>query len=116
MTILIRHAAAIASLVLLLPFDLDSQGSPSSSVGPLGMFTGSQDIGTPSTTGSGSATYDPAKGTYVVAGGGENMWATADHFQFVWKKVSGDVMLDASVEFVATSPAAARRILTAKRV
>ena len=33
------------------------------------------------------------------------MWAAADHFQFVWKKVSGDVMLDASVEFVATSPA-----------
>jgi len=103
MTRSIRPAATVACLVLFLPFDLDSQGSPSSSAGLLGVFTASQDIGTPSTIGSGSATYDPARRTYVVAGGGENMWGAADHFQFVWKKVSGDVMLDAWVEFVATS-------------
>ena len=59
----------------------------------LGIFTGSGDIGAPSTIGPGSTVYDPDKKTYTVSGGGENMWAAADHFQYVWKKVSGDVML-----------------------
>ncbi len=105
MTNSIRQAAAVASLVLLLPLDLGSQGSPSSGASPLGIFSASEDIGTPSTPGRGSTAYDPATGRYVVAGGGENMWGTADHFQFVWKKVSGDVMLAATVEFAASSPA-----------
>ena len=103
MTRTIWQAATITCLVISSPLDL---GSQSATPGPLGAFTASQDIGTPSTLGGGSATYDAAKSTYVVAGGGENMWGTADHFQFVWKKVSGDVMLAATVEFVASSPAA----------
>ena len=32
------------------------------------------------------------------------MWAPADHFHYVWKKMSGDVMLKATVEFVGTPP------------
>ncbi len=72
----------------------------------VGIFTTSGDIGTPSTLGAGSALYDADAKTYIVSGGGENMWAAADHFQYVWKKVSGDVTLDASVAFTGTKPAA----------
>ena len=43
------------------------------------------------------------------------MWAAADHFRYVWTKVSGDVALEASVEFVATSPKPGPRTRTAKR-
>jgi dipeptidyl aminopeptidase/acylaminoacyl peptidase len=32
------------------------------------------------------------------------MWGTADHFHYVWIKVSGDVSLEATVEFVGSSP------------
>jgi TolB protein len=71
----------------------------------LGVFTASSDVGTPSTIGRGSASYDPVTKVYTVEGGGENMWSTADHFHYVWKKMSGDVMLDATIEFVGTSPA-----------
>jgi TolB protein len=73
---------------------------------PLGVFTGSGDVGKPSTIGPGSAVYDPVTKTYVLKGGGENMWAAADHFQYVWKKVSGDVTLDATLAFTGTHPAA----------
>ncbi len=72
---------------------------------PIGIFTGSGDVGTPSTAGAGSAVYDAARRTYLVSGGGENMWGAADHFQYVWKKVSGDVMLDATIEFAGSRPA-----------
>ena len=71
----------------------------------LGLFTNSSDVGTTSTIGPGKAAYDPASKTYTIAGGGENMWAAADHFHYVWKKVSGDVTLEATVGFVSSNPA-----------
>ncbi|MEO7275320.1 MAG: hypothetical protein ABI211_25315 [Vicinamibacterales bacterium] len=67
-----------------------------------GIFVASQDIGQPSTIGAGSTVYDA--GHYVVSGGGENIWGTADHFQYVWKKVSGDVTLEATIAFTGGKP------------
>jgi hypothetical protein len=43
----------------------------------------------------GSVQYDPQQRSYLISGSGENMWFTADAFQFAWKKVSGDVSLTA---------------------
>ena len=71
----------------------------------LGLFTQGSDVGTPSTIGPGSSQYDASTKSYTVTGGGENMWAAADHFHYLWKKVSGDVLLEASVEFVDSRPA-----------
>ena len=101
MTRTIREAALVWFLLIASPLILGSQ-----STGPqaLGIFAGSQDIGTPSTIGRGSTTFDAATNRYVVSGGGENMWGTADHFQFVWKKVSGDVALSATIAFTGSSP------------
>lgn len=70
----------------------------------LGDFTSSSDVGKPSTIGAGSASYDAARKVYTIAGGGENVWATADHMHYVWKKVSGDAMLAATIDFVGTQP------------
>ena len=44
--------------------------------------------------------YDPAKQSYTISGSGENMWFAADAFQFVWKKMSGDVTLTADISFL----------------
>lgn len=74
-------------------------------VASLGVFDDQQDVGVAATIGPGSATYDAATKTYTIAGGGENMWARADHFRYVWKKMSGDVALSATIRFVATQPA-----------
>ena len=46
---------------------------------------------------AGSVEYDAAQKTYTITGSGENMWSVADAFQFVWKKVSGDVTLTADI-------------------
>src|SRR5258708_31476352 len=54
----------------------------------IGIFTEHTDVG--SVLHSGSATYDSSKNSYTLVGSGENMWATADAFQFAWKKISGD--------------------------
>jgi TolB protein len=68
--------------------------------GSLGIFEDYTDVGT--VLHAGSVEYDAAKRTYTVAGSGENMWFSADAFQFVWKKVSGDVTLTADIAFAGT--------------
>jgi TolB protein len=64
----------------------------------IGLFDGHQDVGTVLT--AGSADYDSATRSYTLSASGENMWATADAFQFVWKKISGDVRLTADISFI----------------
>jgi TolB protein len=64
----------------------------------LGVFTNSGDVGSPAI--KGSATYDAGKQEYRVTGAGANMWAKADQFQFVWREVSGDVTVSATLQFL----------------
>jgi TolB protein len=66
----------------------------------LGVFEDHSDVG--AVLHPGSAEYDAANKTYTVAGSGENMWLSKDQFQFVWKKVSGDISLTADVSILGT--------------
>jgi TolB protein len=65
---------------------------------PLVIFESHGDVGT--VLHPGSVEYDAAKRSYTIAGSGENMWSGSDAFQFVWKKVSGDVTLTADIAFL----------------
>ncbi len=64
----------------------------------VGIFDGHGDVGT--VLHQGSARYDSANASYTVTGSGENMWFGADDFQFVWKKMAGDVAISANINFV----------------
>ena len=64
---------------------------------PLGIFEQRGDVG--AVLHPGAVQYDAAKQTYTITGSGDNMWAAADAFQFVWKKMSGDVNLSADISF-----------------
>jgi TolB protein len=64
----------------------------------IGAFQDHGDVGT--VLHPGSANFDAEHGTYTLTGSGENMWFAADAFQFVWKKVSGDVAVQANIAFV----------------
>jgi hypothetical protein len=66
-----------------------------------GIFEGHGDVG--AVLRPGSVEYDSAQKTYRVTASGENIWGTADAFQFVWKKVSGDVSVTAEVAFTTTA-------------
>ena len=63
-----------------------------------GIFEGHGDIGT--VLHAGSVEFDAAKRSYTIAGSGENMWLGSDAFEFVWKKMSGDVTLTADISFL----------------
>ena len=82
-------AVTLASITGLL-----SGQTPSPS---LGLFQDHADIG--SVLHAGTAQFDHGHRTYALTGSGENMWFTADAFQFAWKQVSGDISLTADVAF-----------------
>ena len=73
----------------------------------VGLFEGHQDVGIVLTPGT--AVYDAATKTYTLTGSGENMWAAADAFHFVWKKVTGDVRLSASIASISEGGDAHRK-------
>jgi hypothetical protein len=71
----------------------------------LGPFESNTDIGV---TQKGKAELAGA-GAYRVTGGGADMWGKADSFQFVWKKMSGNMALTADVQFPGASAQTKRK-------
>jgi hypothetical protein len=63
----------------------------------LGIFEGATDIGTVAK--KGSVTFDRPSGEYRVTGGGANMWGGHDDCFFLWRKLTGDAVLTATVRF-----------------
>src|SRR4051794_7094767 len=82
--------------VLVVSFAAAASGQGAAIVG---IFESSGDIGTPSH--KGSVAYDAIRKEYRITGGGSNMWAARDDFYFVWKKISGDVVITANVKIVS---------------
>jgi hypothetical protein len=80
----------------LLVFTGAMQAQSAASAG--GIFEGHSDVG--QVLHPGSVDYDKSKQSYTITGSGENMWSVADAFQFVWKKMSGDVTLTADISFL----------------
>lgn len=76
-------------------------------ISALGLFDGHGDVGV--VLHPGSAAYDASRRRYTLSGSGENMWFTADAFQFAWKKVTGDVTLTADASFVGEDGNAHRK-------
>jgi TolB protein len=91
--------SAIACVIFLLCPAWNQLSARDAST-PRGIFEGHTNIG--KNLHSGSAEYDAETHTYIVSGSGENMWFTADAFQFVWKKLSGDIAITADISFVGT--------------
>jgi regulation of enolase protein 1 (concanavalin A-like superfamily) len=73
-------------------------GSASAQGGGFGPFTNAGDVGNPAI--KGAAVYDAATGQLRITGSGENMWAKQDQFHYVWKEMTGNFTVDATVHFL----------------
>src|ERR1043166_2248531 len=93
--------------VFLFCFFAAGAAAQENSAARLGVFEASGDVGT--VLHAGSVVYDAAKATYTISGSGENMWFGKDAYQFVWKKMSGDVALSADISFVGSGGNAHRK-------
>ena len=65
---------------------------------PLGQFEQQQDIG--DTQYPGGTLFDPVRQEYVIQSSGTNMWGTQDEFHFVYRRMKGDFILQAMIEFL----------------
>ena len=66
--------------------------------GKLGVFTNSEDVGAPPL--KGSTEFEAATGQYKVTGSGSDIWAKADQFHYLWREMSGDFAIGATVKFL----------------
>ncbi len=66
--------------------------------GKFGVFTNSGDVGAPPL--KGSTEFEAATGQYKVTGSGSDIWAQADQFHYLWREMSGDFAISASVKFL----------------
>ena len=66
--------------------------------GKLGIFTNSGDVGGPAI--KGSAEFDASNGQYRITGSGANIWAKQDQFQYVWREMTGNFTVTATMRFL----------------
>jgi TolB protein len=66
--------------------------------GTLGIFTNSGDVGGPAI--KGSAGFDTSNGEYRITGSGANIWAKQDQFQYVWREMTGNFTVTATMRFL----------------
>src|ERR1700686_3327716 len=64
----------------------------------LGVFTDSGDVGGPAI--KGSAGYSASNSQYRITGSGANIWAKQDQFQYVWKEMTGNFTVTATLRFL----------------
>jgi TolB protein len=79
-------------LICLLPASAFAQS------GNLGAFTNSGDVGGPSKPGT--TEFNATDGQYRVTGSGANIWAKQDQFQYVWREISGNFAVTATMQFL----------------
>lgn len=64
--------------------------------GNLGVFTNSGDVGGPAIKGS----AEFSNGQYRIIGSGANIWAKQDQFQYVWREMTGNFTVTATMRFL----------------
>ncbi len=64
----------------------------------LGIFTNSGDVGNPAR--KGSVVFDAATGQYRITGSGANIWGKQDQFQYVWREMTGNFAVSATLQFL----------------
>ncbi|HSD65321.1 MAG TPA: biopolymer transporter TolR [Vicinamibacteria bacterium] len=85
------------ALVVALALVLGAR-APMAAAGALGPFDDHGDVGAPRL--AGSAAYNGFSQEYAVAAAGVNLWGPRDEFHFVWKRLTGDFILQARVELL----------------
>jgi TolB protein len=75
---------------------------------PLALFDGHGDIG--KVAKPGTVVEDAASAALVIEGGGANMWFASDEGHFLWKRLKGDFIVSARMEFIGKGVEAHRKI------
>jgi TolB protein len=92
------HLSLIPALCCAFAVGAISTARAADPASPVGVFDQHGDIGGVGIPGT--ATFDRDSQEYALSSSGTNMWGDHDEYQFVWKKLTGDFILQASTEFL----------------
>jgi len=96
------------TLIVLLSIASLSGPQVGGQAAKLGEFDGHADVGSPKI--AGSAAFNPVLQEYSIAAAGTNMWGQRDEFHFIWKRMTGDFILQARVQLVGKGVEAHRKV------
>jgi Tol biopolymer transport system component len=65
---------------------------------PVGVFDGHSDVGAVAIPGS--TAFDKDSQEYLLSSSGADMWGDHDEYQFAWKRIKGDFLLQALAQFL----------------
>jgi TolB protein len=98
LAIISPHLPLIPALFCVFAVGAVSSARSEDQPAPVGVFDGHADIGGVAIPGS--AAFDRDSQEYLLSSSGYDMWGDHDEYQFAWKKVKGDFILQASAEFL----------------
>jgi hypothetical protein len=81
--------------------------------GKFGAFTNSDDVGASPL--KGSAEFDPATGQYKITGAGADIWGKADEFHYLWREMSGNFAISATVKFLSDGIAHRKAVIMLRK-
>jgi regulation of enolase protein 1 (concanavalin A-like superfamily) len=90
------HSQTALNTVVFSDVSVEQSAPPASR--SFGAFTNAGDVGNPAK--KGSTVFDPATGEYRITGSGANIWAKEDQFQYVWREMSGNFVVTATMRFL----------------
>jgi TolB protein len=96
--ILNSHLGLLPSVCCAFALGAMAPARAADAPGQVGAFESHGDVGGVGIPGT--AAYDGDLQEYAVSSSGTNMWTDHDEFQFVWRRVKGDFILQASTEFL----------------
>ena len=91
-------------IILLMSVTLPGLGQTKN----MGLFSESADIGNPLL--KGNTVFNEKDQSYLLYGGGNNIWSREDQFQFLYKKMKGDFIIRATAKFIGKGVAGHRKI------
>lgn len=94
-------------LALAMPLTFFNLKAHAQTASP-GIFEGRTDVG--DVAPKGKVTYNEKTQQYTLTGAGANMWLKHDDFNFLWRKIKGDFILRANVQFIGKGANEHRKI------
>ena len=92
------HLPLMPALFCMFAVGAVSSARAADQPAPVGVFDQHADVGGAAIPGS--AAFDKDSQEYLLSASGYDMWADHDEFQFAWKKVKGDFIIQAATEFL----------------
>ena len=81
--------------------------------GNFGVFANSSDVGAPPL--KGSAEFDASTQQYKITGSGSDIWGKADQFHYLWREMSGNFAVTATVKFLTEGIAHRKAVIMLRK-